>query len=296
VTRRAPRRLWARYLAVRGAPAAGIPCEQEPRSAQREARILRERLVVAYLPLVRYVAGRVISGHTTYNALEYEEVISSGVSGLLDAVETYDPARGTKFESYAISKIRWSILDELRKADPLSRRLRALARRVEDARAVLAQRYRRAPTEAEVARELGVGLPEHREFLERCRRVQLCSLEGRQGGPDGPPCRELVPDPAETDPAATAEMAEVRAHLSRALRTLGERERVVTTRYFYEGLTLREIGDSLSLTEGRISQILRRALGELRAALADGSPGSRGGDPARSLHTRVLTSPGPENR
>lgn len=270
MTRRPAGRLWTRYLQTRGALAGGIRCDRERRAAQREANCLRERLLVDYSPLVKYVAGR-ICGHTTY-PLEYEDVISWGAVGLLDAVETYDPHRGTKFESYAISKIRWSILDELRKVDPLSRRLRVRAQQVEGVRASLAQRFGRNPTEAEVARELGVELPEHREFLARCQRAQVSSLEARVEY-DGVPyaeLHELVRDGTATDPASAAELADVRSSLVRAIETLSEKERIVTTCYFFDGLTLREIGKAMGLTEGRISQILRCALCNLRGALANG--------------------------
>jgi RNA polymerase sigma factor for flagellar operon FliA len=236
---------------------------------EREARGLRDRLVVNYSPLVKYVAGRIsvrMSG-----VVDQEDVVSWGILGLLDAVESYDPVRRTKFESYAISKIRWSILDELRKADPLPRRVRLRAREVERARGELAQRLGHAPTEEEVACELGVGIVEHLAFLERCSRAQVGSLEARldpDGGAGGT-LHELVPDRSATDPESAAEMAEVRSRLTQAIGELGERERVVTTFYFYEGLTLREIGKALDLTEGRISQILRRALTQLRRTLSE---------------------------
>ena len=271
MTRRTLGRLWTRYLIARsalGGPDAPS-CEAERRAAVREASGLRDRLLVNYSPLVKYVAGRV-AARLTY-PLEPQDVLAWGVLGLLDAIETYDPRRGTKFETYAISKIRWSILDELRKSDPLPRRLRLRAQQVEGARGALAQRLGRSPTERELARELGVEVSEHRAFLERCQRAQVASLEAKVEF-DGVPyaeLHELVGDHAATDPASAAEMAEVRTRLVKAIRTLSERERVVTTFYFYEGLTLREIGKALGLTEGRISQILRRALCNLRESLAE---------------------------
>jgi RNA polymerase sigma factor for flagellar operon FliA len=259
-------RLWSRYLEVRDAPGGGPGGD---RAAEREARGLRDRLLVNYSPLVKYVAGRISA--RMIGPVDQEDVISWGILGLLDAIESYDPVRRTKFESYAISKIRWSILDELRKADPLPRRARLRAREAERARGELAQRLGHAPTEEEVAGELGVGIDEHRAFLERCSRAQVGSLEARlesDGNPGGT-LHELVPDRSAADPASAAEMAEVRARLTQAIGALGERERVVTTFYFYEGLTLREIGKALNLTEGRISQILRRALTELRRTLSE---------------------------
>jgi RNA polymerase sigma factor for flagellar operon FliA len=200
--------------------------------------------------------------------VDREDVLSWGIIGLLDAIETYDPERRTKFESYAISKIRWAILDELRRAGPLTRRVRRWANEVELARSELAQRLGRAPTEKEVARKLGVGISEHRAFLERCSRVQVGSLEARlecEGYLHG-----LVADSRAVDPQSAAETAELRARLVEATQALGEQERVVTTFYFYEQLTLREIGGSLNLTEGRISQILHQALASLRETLSEG--------------------------
>jgi RNA polymerase sigma factor for flagellar operon FliA len=139
---------------------------------------------------------------------------------------------------------------------------------VELARGELAQRLKRAPTEAEVARKLGVGIAEHRALRERCWQAQVGSLEARleyDGNLHG-----LVADSLATDPESAAEMAELRTRLVEAIETLGERERVVTTFYFYEGLTLREIGRALNLTEGRISQILHRALAKLKETLSEG--------------------------
>jgi RNA polymerase sigma factor FliA len=263
-------RLWARYLEVRETLKGGRDPGGRMGVTEREARGLRDRLVVNYSPLVKYVAGRISARMS--GVVDQEDVVSWGIVGLLDAVESYDPVRRTKFESYAISKIRWSILDELRKADPLPRRVRLRVREVERARGELAQRLGHAPTEEEVAWELGVGIEEHLAFLERCSRAQVGSLEARLEGPDGGAggtLHELVPDRSATDPESAAEMAEVRLRLTQAIGELGERERVVTTFYFYEGLTLREIGNALDLTEGRISQILRRALTQLRRALSE---------------------------
>jgi RNA polymerase sigma factor for flagellar operon FliA len=254
---------------VRDALGDGAIPVAERRTAERELKGLRDRLVVNYSPLVRYVAGGISARMT--GPLDREDVLSWGVLGLLDAVETYDPERRTKFESYAISKIRWSILDELRKADPLTRRVRRRSREVDLIKGELSQRLGRTPTEEEVARELGVGIAEHRAFLERCSRAQVGSLEARldsEGGPGGE-LHQLVADSRAVDPESAAETAELRARLVDAIKTLGEQERVVTTFYFYEGLTLREIGGALNLTEGRISQILHRALAKLREALSE---------------------------
>lgn len=266
MTRRTLGWLWSRYLGTRERLCGGGMSAAQRRMAERELNGLRDRLVVNYSPLVKYVAGRVCARLS--GSIDGDDVYSWGVIGLLDAIETYDPGRRTKFESYAISKIRWSILDELRRADPLTRRVRRWTREVELARGELAQSLRRAPTEEEVARKLGVGIVEHRAFMERCWRAQVGSLEARLEYDAS--LHGLVPDSRAADPQSAAEMAELRAKLAEAIEALGEKERVVTTFYFYEGLTLREIGGALGLTEGRISQILHGALAKLREALSEG--------------------------
>jgi RNA polymerase sigma factor FliA len=269
LTRRTIRTLWSHYFRVRRRLDEVQMSGDERRMAEREARGLRDRLVVNYSPLVKYVAGRT-SGRMA-GPLDQEDVVASGLFGLLNAVETYDPERRTKFESYAISKIRWSILDELRKVDPLSRRTRMRAHQTERMRDELFQKLGRAPTESELVGRLGVSVAEHRAFLEQYARAQVRSLEARLEFQDSPGVwlHDLIGDRAATDPASAAEVAEVRARLVRAIENLGEQERVVTTFYYYEGLTLKEIGRALQLTEGRISQILHSALVRLRQSLAE---------------------------
>lgn len=275
MTRRTLGWLWSRYYEARSALEDGEMSWADRRNAERELRVLKDRLVVNYSPLVKYVAGRVSARATC--PVEPDEVLSWGVFGLLEAVETYDPGRRTKFESYAISKIRWSILDELRRLDPLTRRVRRRAREAESARARLAQRLRRTPAEEEVARELGIGIADHRAFLAGLWRTQVGSLEARLECEDGlgRDLHQMVADGRATDPESAAEAAEVRARLVQAIGALGEKERVVTTFYYYEGLTLREIGGAMNLTEGRISQILHSALAKLREALEE-SPAPTG--------------------
>ena len=267
MTRRTLGWLWSRYLEARDGlaeHAAMSPVERG--AAERELKGIRDRRVVNYSPLVKYVAGGVTARMS--GPVDREDVLSWGVMGLLDAVETYDPGHRTKFESYAILKIRWSILDELRRVDPLTRRGRRRAREAELAGSRLAQALGRAPTEEEVARELGVGIAEHRAFLDRCRRAQVASLEARLER-DGD-LHGAVADNRAVDPESAVERAELRGRLLEAIKTLGEKEQVVTTCSFYEGLTLREIGGAPNLTEGRISQILHRALAKLKEALSEG--------------------------
>jgi len=201
VTGRTLGELWSRYFRVRSRIAAGGMSCVELRSAEREARGLRDRLVVNYSPLVRYVAGRTVG--RIGGPLDQEDLVSSGLVGLLGVVEIFDPGRRTKVESYAISKIRWSILDELRKADPLSRRTRLRAHQIERARDELVQKLGQAPTESELVGRLGITVTEHRAFLDQYARAQVRSFEvggDIQGGPVGT-LHDLIGDHAATDPA-----------------------------------------------------------------------------------------------
>ncbi|HET7478535.1 MAG TPA: FliA/WhiG family RNA polymerase sigma factor [Rubrobacteraceae bacterium] len=265
-------RLWARYLEVRGHLEEADRAESGKRDdLYREANQLRDRLLVNYSPLVKYVAGR-LGGRMT-GAFDQEDFMSWGIMGLLDAIQTYEPDRGAKFESYAISKIRWSILDELRREDRVPRRVRAHVREVEAARVRVTQELRRPPTEEELARALGVSVERHRDMLDRYSQAMVGSLEARMelDNRAGSEYGDFVADSSASDPQSEAEKTEVRGRLVAALERLAERERVVATFYFYEGLTLKEIGMAMNLTEGRISQILRRALELLRADLSDGT-------------------------
>lgn len=277
-------RLWSRYLELRRDISEGAHEGEGRREAERQLAQLRDRLVVNYSPMVKYVASRV--GARMTSVVELEDMISWGVLGLLDAIETYDPERRkrAKFESYAISKIRWAILDELRGQDWVPRRVRARAQEVERAKAKLSQTLLRPPAESEVAEEVGMGVEEYRGFLEQYSRAQVASLEARLDTESGMigEYGSLLVDTAAPDPQSQANHEELRAHLIDAIGGLEEQERLVATFYFYDGLTLKEIGKAMNLTEGRISQLLKRALGKLRERLK-GSPLVSGGGWQESL-------------
>ncbi|MBA2693889.1 MAG: FliA/WhiG family RNA polymerase sigma factor [Rubrobacter sp.] len=269
--RRTIQKLWSLYDEARGDLDRAIRDESEDfGKLDKRMRQLRDRLVVNYSPLVKYAAGR-ISARSTSKPSDQEDLISWGILGLLDAVETFRPDRGAKFETYAISKIQWAILDEMRRMDPLPRRVRQRVREAQKVRGELAQALQRAPTEREVAEKLGVEFADHREFLGRYHQAQVWSLEAsvEAGGELGWEFHQVIADHDSEGPEAAPEVGEMRARLVGAIEALGERERVVTTFYFYEGLTLREIGKALDLTEGRISQILRQSLIKLKGALAE---------------------------
>ena len=217
-------RLWARYLKLRGELLAGeelFPDEDARREMERQEGQLRDRLVVNYSPLVKYVASRLRA--RLPRTVEQEEMFSWGLLGLLDAIETYDPDRPgkkAKFESYAISKIRWAILDQLRSQDWVPRRVRMRAQEVEAAKVRLAQRFRRAPTEAEIARELGLEIGEYRDFLDQYSRAQVASLEARLevNGQPGIEYGALHQDTTATDPQSRANLENLRTQLVDAIQ------------------------------------------------------------------------------
>lgn len=264
MSRRTVGQLLEQYLEVR----AEIDVAESPERKARLARRvdgLRNRLLVNYSPLVKYVVGK-LSARATHPR-QQEDLMSWGVLGLSNAIETYDPGREAKFETYAISKVRWAILDELRKEDQVSRRVRTRVRDAERARDYLSQRLRRAPTEREIADELDIGVGEYRQFLHHYSRARVDSLDAEAGETGSSVVARQVSS-GEEDPLEHVERREVSDRLVAALGDLNERERTVITLYFYEGLTLREIGQALDLTEGRISQIMRRTLQKLHGFLS----------------------------
>jgi RNA polymerase sigma factor FliA len=243
-------RLWNQYLKIRDHQPRGSgerkPGDDTKFKTSRQAARLKNRLVVSYSPLVKYVAGRV-GARLPRGAVEQEDMVSWGILGLLDAIETYEPdypGRKAKFETYAISKIRWAILDQLRSQDQVPRRLRARAREVERARIKLAQELRRPPTAAEIAEEADMELTEYHDFLEKYSRAHVASLEAPLDGDGeeqtGIELGMLVKDPSVVDPQSHANQEDLRAQLIGALGRLEERDRLVTTFYFYEGLTLKK--------------------------------------------------------
>ncbi len=257
--------LLEQYLAVRDVLGRDEASKEYSAGLRRRAESLRDRLLVNYSPLVKYVVGKVSAraAHPT----RQEELMSWGVLGLMNAIETYDPGREAKFETYAISKVRWAILDEFRKEDRVSRRVRARVQEIERAKDDLSQRLKRPPTEGEIALELDMSVSDYRKSLQHYMQAQVDSLDARTDGSRGGTGLQVSSGEAE-DPLVSVERREVREQLVAAMEELNERERTVITLYFYEGLTLREIGQALQLTEGRISQIMRRTLEKLRGFLS----------------------------
>ncbi|SEG92684.1 RNA polymerase, sigma 28 subunit, SigD/FliA/WhiG [Actinacidiphila yanglinensis] len=232
---------------------------------------LREQLILHYSPLVKYVAGRVSVGLPAN--VEQADFVSSGVFGLIDAIEKFDPDRAIKFETYAITRIRGAMIDELRALDWIPRSVRQKARAVERAYATLEAKLRRTPSEPEVAAEMGVGLEELHGVFSALSLANVVALEellhvGAESG-DRLSLVDTLEDTGADNPSEVAEDRELRRLLARAVNTLPEREKTVVTLYYYEGLTLAEIGQVLGVTESRVSQIHTKSVLQLRAKLAD---------------------------
>ncbi|WP_030381538.1 MULTISPECIES: RNA polymerase sigma factor WhiG [unclassified Streptomyces] len=230
---------------------------------------LREQLILHYSPLVKYVAGRVSVGLPPN--VEQADFVSSGVFGLIDAIEKYDIGRETKFETYAITRIRGAMIDELRALDWIPRSVRQKARNVERAYTTLEARLRRTPTESEVAAELGIRVDDLHAVFSQLSLANVVALEeilhiGGEGG--GLSLMDTLEDTAADNPVEVAEDRELRRFLARAINTLPEREKTVVTLYYFEGLTLAEIGNVLGVTESRVSQIHTKSVLQLRAKLA----------------------------
>ncbi|HWB68169.1 MAG TPA: RNA polymerase sigma factor WhiG [Mycobacteriales bacterium] len=232
---------------------------------------LRERLILHYSPLVKYVAGRVGAGLPPN--VEQADLVSYGVFGLIDAIEKFDLGREIKFETYAINRIRGSIIDELRAIDWIPRSVRSKARDVEKAYARLEATLHRTPDEEEVAAELKISVDELRTIFSQVSYVNVAALDelltagGDRG--DSVTLGDTLQDARAEDPMLAFESEETKYLLARAVNALPEREKVVISLYYYEGLTLAEIGQVLGVTESRICQMHTKAVLQLRAKLAD---------------------------
>ena len=229
----------------------------------------REQLVLAFSPLVKYVAGRMSSGLPAH--VEEADLISYGLLGLISAIERFDPGREIKFETFAMTRIKGSIIDELRSLDWVPRSVRARARQIEKANAKLEHQLHRAPTDQEVADELEMSIEEFQESLTRISNSSVVALDElwtlSDSSGDQVSLLDTIQDPDAIDPSAAMDATEMKDRLADAIARLPEREKLVVALYYYENLTLREIGEVLGVTESRISQLHTKAVLRLRSRL-----------------------------
>ncbi|MBV9819099.1 MAG: RNA polymerase sigma factor WhiG [Solirubrobacterales bacterium] len=231
----------------------------------------RERLVVAYSPLVKYVAGRMSSGLPAH--VEESDLISYGLGGLISAIERFDLSRDIKFETYAITRIRGAVIDELRTLDWVPRSVRARAREFERVNSKLEARLQRAPSDEEMATELELSVEEFQEALLQISNSTIVALDElwnvSDSSGDSVSLLDTLPDRGAPDPQMLVDESELRDRIADAIAALPEREKLVVALYYYENLTLREIGEVLGVTESRVSQLHTKAVLRLRSKLSE---------------------------
>jgi RNA polymerase sigma factor for flagellar operon FliA len=229
----------------------------------------RERLVVAYSPLVKFVAGRLGAGLPSH--VDDADLISYGLMGLIGAIERFDPERGIKFETFAMTRIRGAIIDELRSLDWVPRSVRSRAREIEAAQTNLEHELQRAPTEEELAEKLGIEVEELQTSLLEIANSSVYALDElwtvSDSSGDQVSLLDTISDPRADDPQEYLATSEIKDRLTEAVASLPEREQLVVALYYYENLTLREIGEVLGVTESRVSQLHTKAVMRLKSGL-----------------------------
>jgi RNA polymerase sigma factor for flagellar operon FliA len=231
---------------------------------------LRDRLILMYAPIVKYVAGRLGSGLPAH--VDEGDLVSYGLLGLISAIERYDPDRDVKFETYAIARIKGAILDELRALDWVPRSVRSRARQIERAMSELEAKLGRAPSDDELATKVGISVGELEESLTDISRSSIAALDElwtiSGSGGDQVALIDTIEDTQGPEPQSAFAQTELREIVADAITSLPEREKLVITLYYYEDLTLREIGEVLGVTESRVSQLHTKAILRLKARLS----------------------------
>jgi len=240
---------------------------------------MRDAVILRYIPLVHFVLGRL--GISREYGPDYEDLVSYGLLGLIDAVDRYDPAFGTQFSTYATVRIRGQVLDFLRKRDWLSRAARQRARALQEATNELFTRLQRMPTDEELGEYLNYDQEKLRQAMVDASRM-IISIDSDLGGDgDGEGAlHEILSDDAQEDPSELLIEKDLKARLVQALNSLPEKDQLVLALYYNEGLTMREIGEVLEVSESRVCQIHARAATSLKAMLTvseeeSGSPAQK---------------------
>ena len=246
-----------RGMAQSGYPPAGVPMLTNE----------QERVLLEHLPVVRFLARRIHERLPQH--VDIEDLVSAGVVGLMDAFAKFDPAKKVQFRSYAQFRIRGAILDSLRTLDWSPRELRRKGRAVEEAIRVLTARLGHAPNEAEVAVEMALELEEYQQLLGDLKGLEIGTLHMERNEDSGEEELAYVPGRPEEDPLFRCLRGEMEQRLGDAIQNLPDRERLVMSLYYYEEMTMREIGLALGVVESRVSQVHASAVVHLRAALKD---------------------------
>jgi RNA polymerase sigma factor for flagellar operon FliA len=227
----------------------------------------QERVLLEHLPIVRFLARRIHERLPQH--VDIEDLVSAGIVGLMDAFAKFDPGKKVQFRSYAQFRIRGAILDSLRTLDWSPRELRRKGRAVEEAIRVLTARLGRAPGEAEIAAAMELNLEEYQQLLGDLKGLEIGTLHMERNEDSGEEELAFVPGRSEEDPLFRCLRGELEERLADAIAHLPSRERLVMTLYYYEEMTMREIGLALGVVESRVSQVHASAVVHLRAALRD---------------------------
>lgn len=225
----------------------------------------RERLIMEHLPAVRFIARRILERLPQH--IDLEELISAGTVGLIDAVQKFDGGKQIQFRSYAQFRIRGAILDSLRITDWSPRELRRKGRAIEEVIRALTARLGRSPKENEIASELNLSLTDYHQLLGDLKGLEIGSLNLERSEESGEEELNYIPSPASDDPLFRCLEGEMRGRLMAAIDGLPEKERLVLTLYYFEELTMKEIGSTLGVVESRVSQIRTSSVLKLRSAL-----------------------------
>jgi RNA polymerase sigma factor for flagellar operon FliA len=230
---------------------------------------LREQIVLEHTPLIRYIVNRIAVRLPSH--IDLDDLHNTGVIGLMDAIEKYDPEKNCKFKTYAEFRIKGAILDQLRSLDWVPRSVRQKSRRLERAYGEVEQRLGRSASEDEVADSLGLQIEKFHELMNQVRGISLVNLEEIRGtNPDGDRAgtfADIVEDVHSENPFATLKLTEMKQVIAMTIATLPEKERLVVSLYYYEDLNMKEIGGILGITESRVCQIHTKAALRLRAKL-----------------------------
>lgn len=265
-------------------PAGRIPAERCPRRSEQIGNLqellrqyadtkspgIREDIVVSCVGLVKHVVSRL--PFVDLPGAEYSDLVGHGIIGLMYAVDRFDPDKGVKFETYAVNRIRGAVIDALRKQNWMPRELPRKMRMLEAATASLEGRLMRHPTDEELAAELGVSMDELDTLMQDVSRASMVSLDSTirvERTDDNLPLAEVLSSQESMDPGEAMDEEEGKRLLVQALESLGERERLVLSLYYYEELTLKEIGAVLGVSESRVCQLHTRALVSLRVRLRE---------------------------
>ncbi|WP_055668099.1 FliA/WhiG family RNA polymerase sigma factor [Desnuesiella massiliensis] len=227
---------------------------------------VKEEIVKKYIPLVKYIASRVIIGKSKY--IEYEDLVSYGMIGLMDALNKFDESKGMKFSTYASIRIKGSMIDEIRKTSPISKGAMDKLNRYNEAIEDLQKRLMREPTNNEIAKALNMSLEDVGEVENYINYISIISLEDIIFSEDDDmPLMGTIEDEKSPSPEKTLEEKEELEYLAKSIEILNEKDKLVLSLYYYEGLTLKEIGKVLEVSESRVCQLHSRAIIHLRSAM-----------------------------